>query len=98
MGQSPSCEGLHVLPALVCLCADCSLSLKSHRLSVFPVDVDHDLDRESQEYLEALAQVTGELEYCINLCKSRVMMETCFDITVTTACAATQGGQQEVDV
>ncbi|XP_030577188.1 kinesin-like protein KIF26A [Archocentrus centrarchus] len=61
-------------------------------------DVDQDLDRESQEYLEALAQVTGELEYCVNLCKSRVMMETCFDITVTTAGAAAQGGQQEVEV
>ncbi|XP_069028602.1 kinesin-like protein KIF26A isoform X1 [Embiotoca jacksoni] len=60
-------------------------------------DVDQDLDRESQEYLEALAQVTAELEYCVNLCKSRVMMETCFDIAVTTPAAA-QGGQQEVEV
>ncbi|XP_008300950.1 kinesin-like protein KIF26A [Stegastes partitus] len=60
-------------------------------------DVDQDLDRESQEYLEALAQVTAELEYCVNLCKSRVMMETCFDITATTAAVA-QGGQQEVEV
>ncbi|XP_036405986.1 kinesin-like protein KIF26A [Megalops cyprinoides] len=47
-------------------------------------EVDPDLDKESQEYLEALAQVTGELEYCVNLCKSRVMMETCFDIEVTS--------------
>ncbi|XP_051264920.1 kinesin-like protein KIF26A isoform X3 [Dicentrarchus labrax] len=61
-------------------------------------DVDQDLDRESQEYLEALAQATAELEYCVNLCKSRVMMETCFDIAVTTATTATQGGQQEVEV
>uniref|UniRef100_A0A3Q3RKN9 Kinesin-like protein KIF26A n=1 Tax=Mastacembelus armatus TaxID=205130 RepID=A0A3Q3RKN9_9TELE len=60
-------------------------------------DVDQDLDQESQEYLEALAQATAELEYCVNLCKSRVMMETCFDITVTTA-ATVQGGQQEVEV
>ncbi|XP_042245576.1 kinesin-like protein KIF26A isoform X4 [Thunnus maccoyii] len=60
-------------------------------------DVDQDLDRESQEYLEALAQATAELEYCVNLCKSRVMMETCFDIAATTAAAA-QGGQQEVEV
>ncbi|XP_039981846.1 kinesin-like protein KIF26A [Xiphias gladius] len=60
-------------------------------------DVDQDLDRDSQEYLEALAQATAELEYCVNLCKSRVMMETCFDIAVTTAAAA-QGGQQEVEV
>ncbi|XP_042359049.1 kinesin-like protein KIF26A isoform X2 [Plectropomus leopardus] len=60
-------------------------------------DVDQDLDRESQEYLEALAQVTAELEYCVNLCKSRVMMETCFDIAVTAAAAA-QGGQPEVEV
>ncbi|XP_073348675.1 kinesin-like protein KIF26A [Pagrus major] len=61
-------------------------------------DVDPDLDRESQEYLEALAQATAELEHCVNLCKSRVMMETCFDIAVTTSTAATQGGQQEVEV
>ncbi|KAI3363986.1 hypothetical protein L3Q82_001581 [Scortum barcoo] len=61
------------------------------------VEVDQDLDRESQEYLETLAQSTAELEYCVNLCKSRVMMETCFDITVTTTAAATQGGQQEVE-
>ncbi|KAM6991753.1 kinesin-like protein KIF26A [Tautogolabrus adspersus] len=61
-------------------------------------DVDQDQDPESQEYLEALAQVTAELEYCVNLCKSRVMMETCFDIAVASADAATQGGQQEVEV
>ncbi|XP_065819642.1 kinesin-like protein KIF26A [Labrus bergylta] len=61
-------------------------------------DVDQDLDPESQEYLEALAQVTAELEDCVNLCKSRVMMETCFDIAVAPANAATQGGQQEVEV
>ncbi|XP_075968250.1 kinesin-like protein KIF26A [Anarhichas minor] len=59
-------------------------------------DVDQDLDRDSQEYLEALAQATAELEYCVNLCKSRVMMETCFDIAVTMA--DVQGGQQEVEV
>ncbi|KAK9531990.1 hypothetical protein VZT92_011375 [Zoarces viviparus] len=57
-------------------------------------NVDQDLDRESQEYMEALAQATAELEYCVNLCKSCVMMETCFDIAVTTA---VQGGQQEVE-
>nr|XP_046229207.1 kinesin-like protein KIF26A isoform X2 [Scatophagus argus] len=60
-------------------------------------NVDQDLDRESQEYLEALAQATVELEYCVNLCKSRVMMETCFDISVATA-TAMPGGQQEVAV
>lgn len=57
-------------------------------------EVDPDLDKESQEYLEALEQATGELEYCVNLCKSRVMMETCFDIVVS-ATAVTQGGQQK---
>ncbi|CAI5684816.1 unnamed protein product [Oreochromis niloticus] len=61
-------------------------------------DMDQDLDCESQEYLEALAQATGELEYCVNLCKSRLMMETCFDITVMTAGAAAQGSRQEVEV
>ncbi|KAM4633495.1 kinesin-like protein KIF26A [Polymixia lowei] len=60
-------------------------------------DVDQDLDKESQEYLEVLAQTTAELEYCVNLCKSRVMMETCFDIAVPTT-ATTQGGPHEVDV
>uniref|UniRef100_A0A665UFY5 Kinesin family member 26Aa n=1 Tax=Echeneis naucrates TaxID=173247 RepID=A0A665UFY5_ECHNA len=60
-------------------------------------DVGQDLDPESQHYLEVLAQATAELEYCVNLCKSRVMMETCFDITMTTAGAA-QGGQQDVEV
>lgn len=62
-----------------------------------PVDVDQDLDRESQEYLEALAQTTADLEYCVNLCKSRVMMETCFDITATRT-HIMQAGQQEVEV
>ncbi|CAJ1077787.1 kinesin-like protein KIF26A [Xyrichtys novacula] len=61
-------------------------------------DVDQDLDRESQEYLEALSQVTAELEYCVNLCKSRVMMETCFDIAGTSDNTAALGGQQEVEV
>uniref|UniRef100_A0A672ZLB8 Kinesin family member 26Aa n=1 Tax=Sphaeramia orbicularis TaxID=375764 RepID=A0A672ZLB8_9TELE len=60
-------------------------------------DVDPDLDPDSQDYLEALVQTTAELQYCVNLCKSRLMMETCFDITVTTTAAA-QGGQQEVEV
>uniref|UniRef100_A0A667ZWF1 Kinesin family member 26A n=1 Tax=Myripristis murdjan TaxID=586833 RepID=A0A667ZWF1_9TELE len=61
-------------------------------------DLDQDLDPESHEYLEALAQATAELQFCVDLCKSRVMMETCFDIAVTTAAAAAQGGQQEVEV
>ncbi|XP_019909270.2 kinesin-like protein KIF26A isoform X3 [Esox lucius] len=56
-------------------------------------EVDTDLDKESQEYLEALEQATGELEYCVNLCKSRIMMETCFDIVVPGT-SATQAGQQ----
>ncbi|KAL0170464.1 hypothetical protein M9458_035060, partial [Cirrhinus mrigala] len=47
-------------------------------------EVDQDLDQESQEYLEALEQATAELEYCVNLCKSRVMMVTCFDIRVAS--------------
>uniref|UniRef100_A0A3Q1HRJ6 Kinesin motor domain-containing protein n=1 Tax=Anabas testudineus TaxID=64144 RepID=A0A3Q1HRJ6_ANATE len=60
-------------------------------------DLDQDLDRESQEYLEALAQTTAGLEYCVNLCKSRVMMETCFDITVTRT-TIVEAAQQEVEV
>ncbi|XP_065113014.1 kinesin-like protein KIF26A isoform X1 [Paramisgurnus dabryanus] len=59
-------------------------------------DVDPDLDQESQDYLEALAQATGELEYCVNLCKSRVMMETCFDIAVPTIPGPST--QQEMEV
>ncbi|XP_051954786.1 kinesin-like protein KIF26A [Xyrauchen texanus] len=59
-------------------------------------DVDPDLDQESQDFLEALAQATGELEFCVNLCKSRVMMETCFDIAVPTVQG--QSGQQEMEV
>uniref|UniRef100_A0A8C9Y9U9 Kinesin family member 26A n=1 Tax=Sander lucioperca TaxID=283035 RepID=A0A8C9Y9U9_SANLU len=43
-------------------------------------EVDQNLDKESPEYLEALAQATEELEFCVNLCKSHVMMVTCFDI------------------
>lgn len=42
------------------------------------------MDQESQEQLEVLAQATADLEDCVNLCKSRIMMETCFDVTMTT--------------
>ncbi|XP_056332602.1 kinesin-like protein KIF26A isoform X1 [Danio aesculapii] len=58
-------------------------------------EVDQDLDQESQEYLEALEQATTELEYCVNLCKSRVMMVTCFDIRVSSD---VQEGPREVEV
>ncbi|XP_051511866.1 kinesin-like protein KIF26A [Myxocyprinus asiaticus] len=59
-------------------------------------DVDPDLHQESQDFLEALAQATGELDFCVNLCKSRLMMETCFDIAVPTVQG--QSGQQEMEV
>ncbi|XP_044231418.1 kinesin-like protein KIF26A isoform X1 [Thunnus albacares] len=59
-------------------------------------EVDQNLDKESPEYLEALAQVTEELEFCVNLCKSRVMMVTCFDISMATP--GTQEGLREVEV
>ncbi|TSO25211.1 Kinesin-like protein KIF26A [Bagarius yarrelli] len=58
-------------------------------------EVDQDLDPESQEYLEALEEVTSELEYCVNLCKSRVMIVTCFDIKVASE---VQEGPREVEV
>ncbi|XP_070607584.1 kinesin-like protein KIF26A isoform X2 [Erythrolamprus reginae] len=58
-------------------------------------EVDPDLDKESQDYLEALEQVTSELEQCVNLCKSRVMIVTCFDIGVINDI---QDGAQEVEV
>lgn len=57
--------------------------------------MDQDLDQESQEYFEALEQATTELEYCVNLCKSRVMMVTCFDIRVASD---VQEGPREVEV
>ncbi|KAL3052020.1 hypothetical protein OYC64_004722 [Pagothenia borchgrevinki] len=52
-------------------------------------EVDQDLDRGSQEFLEALLRTTEDLQDCVSLCKSRVMMETCFD-------TATQDEQQGV--
>ncbi|XP_007440843.1 kinesin-like protein KIF26A, partial [Python bivittatus] len=58
-------------------------------------EVDPDLDKESQDYLEALEQVTDELEQCVNLCKSHVMIVTCFDIGVIND---VQDGAQEVEV
>ncbi|KAK5852505.1 hypothetical protein PBY51_006359 [Eleginops maclovinus] len=54
-------------------------------------EVDQDLDRGSQEFLEALLQTTEVLQDCVSLCKSRVMMETCFDV-------AAQDEQWEVGV
>ncbi|TRY57016.1 hypothetical protein DNTS_023927 [Danionella cerebrum] len=59
------------------------------------IDLDPDLDQESQHFLEALAQATGDLEFCVNLCKSRVMMETCFDIALTVPGPS---GPQEMEV
>ncbi|XP_062974190.1 kinesin-like protein KIF26A [Elgaria multicarinata webbii] len=58
-------------------------------------EVDPDLDKESQDYLEALEQATDELEQCVNLCKSHVMIVTCFDIGVI---CDTQDGAREVEV
>lgn len=54
------------------------------------------MDKESPEYLEALTQATEELEFCVNLCKARVMMVTCFDISMSTP--GTQEGLREVEV
>ncbi|XP_005916794.2 kinesin-like protein KIF26A isoform X3 [Haplochromis burtoni] len=59
-------------------------------------EVDQNLDKESPEYLEALTQATEELEFCVNLCKARVMMVTCFDISMSTP--GTQEGLREVEV
>ncbi|XP_015825589.3 kinesin-like protein KIF26A isoform X1 [Nothobranchius furzeri] len=60
-------------------------------------EVDRDLDKESPEYLEALAQATEELEFCVNLCKSHVMMVTCFDISMPSTCCPAEG-LREVEV
>ncbi|XP_007455649.1 PREDICTED: kinesin-like protein KIF26A [Lipotes vexillifer] len=59
-------------------------------------EVDPELEPESAEYLAALERATAALEQCVNLCKARVMMVTCFDISVAAAAAAP--GPQEVDV
>ena len=56
--------------------------------------MDPELEPESAEYLAALERATAALEQCVNLCKARVMMVTCFDISATTAAP----GPQEVDV
>ncbi|XP_037551127.1 kinesin-like protein KIF26A [Nematolebias whitei] len=61
-------------------------------------EVDPSLDKESPEYLEALAQATEELEFCVNLCKSHVMMVTCFDISSPSACVTQEGLLREVEV
>lgn len=57
--------------------------------------MDPGLEEESQEYLEALEQVTEDLELCVNVCKSHVMMVTCFDIGMITD---QQDGGKEVEV
>lgn len=59
--------------------------------------MDQNLDKESPEYLEALIQATDELEFCVNLCKSHVMMVTCFDISMSSVSGA-QEGLREVEV
>ncbi|KAM9707382.1 kinesin-like protein KIF26A isoform 1-T1 [Menidia menidia] len=60
-------------------------------------EVDQNLDKESPEYLEALAQATEELEFCVNLCKAHVMMVTCFDISMQSS-VGIQEGLREVEV
>lgn len=60
------------------------------------VEVDQHLEKDSPEYLEALVQATEELEFCVNLCKSHVMMVTCFDISIPTPEA--HEGRREVEV
>lgn len=45
------------------------------------LELDQDQVQDSQEYLETLARATAELQDYIMLCKSCIMMETCFDIT-----------------
>ncbi|KAJ3607160.1 hypothetical protein NHX12_026673 [Muraenolepis orangiensis] len=47
-------------------------------------DAEQHLDQESQEYLEVLVRTTAELEDHVNLCKARLMMETCFDVAAAT--------------
>lgn len=44
-------------------------------------DLELDQAQDSEEYLNALARATAELQDYIMFCKSCIMMETCFDIT-----------------
>ncbi|XP_030743684.2 kinesin-like protein KIF26B [Echinops telfairi] len=44
-------------------------------------DLEHVLELDSLEYLEALECVTERLENRVNFCKAHLMMITCFDIT-----------------
>lgn len=60
------------------------------------VEVGPELELEPTEHLAALERATAALERCVNLYKARVMMVTCFDISV--ARPATAPGLQEVDV
>uniref|UniRef100_A0A8D1HE60 Kinesin motor domain-containing protein n=1 Tax=Sus scrofa TaxID=9823 RepID=A0A8D1HE60_PIG len=59
-------------------------------------EVDPELEPESAAYLAALERATAALEQRVNLCKARVMMVTCFDISAAAPAAAP--GPQEVDV
>ncbi|CAL8312125.1 unnamed protein product [Lota lota] len=54
-------------------------------------DAEQHLDQESQEYLELLVRTTAELEDVVNVCKSHLMMETCFDVTTATGSATRRG-------
>ena len=56
-----------------CVCAD---------------EAEQHLDQESQEYLEVLLRTTDELEDVVNVCKARLMMETCFDVSTATGSGA----------
>ncbi|XP_030201117.1 LOW QUALITY PROTEIN: kinesin-like protein KIF26A [Gadus morhua] len=47
-------------------------------------EAEQHLDQESQEYLEVLLRTTDELEDVVNVCKARLMMETCFDVSTAT--------------
>lgn len=66
------------------------------RLLSSAVEVDPELEPESAAYLAALERATAALEQRVNLCKARVMMVTCFDISAAAPAAAP--GPQEVDV
>ncbi|XP_077587603.1 kinesin-like protein KIF26A isoform X2 [Stigmatopora nigra] len=59
-------------------------------------DLDPSLDKESPEYLDVLERVTEELEFCVNLCKSRVMMVTCFDISTQAGSVLDEPREVEV--
>jgi len=61
-------NGLGLANGCVCVCVS--------------VHVAEALDRDDPGYLEALQQETSILEKRVEMCQSRIMLVTCFDINI----------------